>query len=197
LYVFSGGYNTNDSIIEQFYYLPYSPNSTHKLDSFNIGIRPVDFIEMNIKYDDYEHEGLAILCKGNSNISASIVLFDLITEKVIRSYPFESTNIIPENLFWFPDDWTWFQEDQSRERTLASYINNKLYTLTLNNPVELSVMINKNISYLIPSDEYYLAVSRDTVASTSSLYRFDRFTLDLVDSVSIDARAIKLVGRGY
>jgi hypothetical protein len=197
LYVFSDGYLINDSIIEQFYYLPNSPNSMHKLDSFSIGIRPVDFVEMTIHYDDYDHEGLAILCKGNTNIPASIVLFDLITEKVTRTYPFESTNIIPENLFWFPDYWTWFHEDQSRERILASYINNKLYTLTLNNPVELSVLINKNISYLIPSDDYYLAVSRDTIASTSNLYRFDRSTLGLVDSISINAKAIKLVGRGY
>src|SRR4030042_4798497 len=99
LYVFSDGYLMNDSIIEQFYYSQNSPASMHKLDSFSIGIRPVDFAEITIHYDDYDHEGLVILCKGNTNIPASIVLFDLITEKVTRSYPFESTNIIPENLF--------------------------------------------------------------------------------------------------
>lgn len=197
LYVFSDGNLTNDSTIEKFYYQQNSPSSLYKLDSFSIGIRPVDFVEMTIPYDVYSNAGLAILCKGNSNIPASIVLFDLVTEKVVSSYSFESTEIIPENLFWFPEYLTWFPENQSREKTLASYLNNKIYTLILNNPVEISILIDKNISYLIPSDDYYLAFSMDTVSPVSYLYRFDLFTFDLVDSVSINPKAIKLVGRGY
>ena len=127
LYVFSDGKLTNDSTIEKFSYQQNSPFSLNKLDSFSIGIRPVDFVETNIPYDAYSNAGLAILCKGNSNIPASIVLFDLVTEKVIRSYSFKSTDIIPENLFWFPVNEFWLPGDQAN-KTLASYINNKLYT---------------------------------------------------------------------
>ena len=193
LYVFSDGCLINDSIIEKFYYQQNSASLLHKLDSFSIGIRPVDFAEMSIHYDGYTHAGLAILCKGNPTIPPSIVLFDLITEKVTNSFPFESTDINPESLFWFPEYYSW----QSGDQFLASYINNKLYSLKLNNPVEISVLINKNVSFLIPSDDYYLAVSRDTVGPESYLYQFDLTTLDLVDSLSIPPRAFKLAGRGY
>ncbi len=189
LYVFSDGNLINDSIIEKFYYQRNTLSILHKLDSFNIGIRPVDFVEMTIHYDEYYHKGLAILCKGNSIIPASIVLFDLITEKVIRSFPFESTNIIPENLFWFP-------EEINGEKILASYVNNKIYSLSMSDPVEMSILINKNISNLFSTYEYYLAVSRDTLGSESYMYRFDLITLDLVDSLSIPTKALKLTGWG-
>ena len=103
IYIFSDGTIMNDSIIEKYYYQENSDTFLLKIESFEIGIRPVDFVEIPIHYDDYTHTGLAILCKGNETIPASIVLFDLITEKVIKTYSFESPDIIPENLFWFPD----------------------------------------------------------------------------------------------
>ena len=192
LYVFSNGYLVSDSIIEKFYYEQGSPASLHKLDSFIIGVRPVDFVEMSIYYDDYSHAGLAILCKGDEIHPASIVLFDMITEEVAHSYPFASTSILPENLFWIPFYHSWEYEDPSR-KVLASYANDNLFSLNLSNPVEMSVLINRNISELLLVDEYLLGVLRDTSGTESYLYRFDRTTLNLVDSVSIPPRALKLV----
>ncbi len=193
IYVLSDGTIMNDSIIEKYYYQENSDTFLLKIESFEIGIRPVDFVTIPIHYEDYTHTGMAILCKGNATIPASIVLFDLITEKVIKTYSFESPDIIPENLFWFPDYWNWYHGDQSKERIMVSHINDKLYTLTLNDPVQISVLINRNIDFLISTDDYCLAVSRDTVGTESYLYRFDITTLELVDSLSIPPKALRLV----
>lgn len=198
LYVFSDGNSMNDSIIEKFYYKQNTPSSLHKLDSLPVGIRPVDFAEITIPYEDHPHAGLAILCKGNDTVPASIVLFDLVTENVIDSNPFESTDIVPENLFWFPfyrDPWQ--PGNPASESDLVCYVSNKLFSLNLNKPVEMSVLINKNVSFLLPFDDHFLAVSRDTIGNKSYLYRFDPTSFELVDSLSIPPKALKLVGRGY
>jgi hypothetical protein len=191
-YIFSDGNSINDSTIIKFYYEKYSPASVHKLDSIPIGIRPVDFVGMTIHYEGYSHNGLAILCRGNGIDPASIVSFDLVTEEVVGRYIFASTDIIPENLFWFPLYYTWENEDPA-QKVLISYVNNKLYVLKLDNPIEMSILINRNISDLVLKDDCYLAVSRDTTGTESYLYRFDRATLDLVDSLSIPPRALKLI----
>ena len=188
LYVFSDGSITNDTIIEKFYYDNRSPSSLLKLDSFNIGVRPIDFVEMDIPFDGAVHSGLAILCKGDAITPASIEVFDLILEEVVQSYSFESSDMEVENLFRL------WEDGHTEGETLVSYINNKLYTLTLNNPIELSLLIKENVSFLAPFEEYYLAISRDTLATTSNLYRYDQLTLDLVDSISINPKAIKWGG---
>ena len=190
LYVFSDGNSRSDSTIIKCYFEQNSPSSLHKLEIFSIGIRPVDFVVMPINYEDYSHDGLAILCKGNETDPASIVLFDLVTEEATGSYQFIS-DIFPENLFWFPIYHSWEIEDPAK-KVLASYVNNKLYSLKLNNPVEMSVLINRNVSDLILQDDYYLTVSRDTASTESYLYRFNRATLNLMDSISISPGALKL-----
>jgi hypothetical protein len=190
-YVFSDGNSINDSTIVKFHYEKYSPASVNKLDSIPIGIRPVDFVGMTIHYEGYSHNGLAILCQGNRTDPASIVLFDLVTEEVAGCYTFASTSILPENLFWFPLYHSWENEDPA-QKVLVSYVNNKLYSLKLDNPMEMSILINRNISGLVLKDDCYLAVSRDTTGTESYLYRFDRATLDLIDSLSIPPSALKL-----
>jgi len=182
VYVFCDGNNVEDSVLFRLYRAGYTPVALHKLDSFVIGIRPVDGVGISVHYPDYEHKGLAVLCKGNATIPASIVLLDLVTGKIAGSYPFESTTIEPENLFWL------YNYD-NQPKILGSLINNKLYALTLNNPVEKSILIDKNISSLIQSGKYYTGVSSDTAGTTSRLYRFDPQTLELVDSLVIDGKA--------
>lgn len=185
LYVFSDGHSDQDSIIEKFYYAQNNPSSLERIETFTIGIRPVDFVEMDIQGDKSVHNGLAILCKGDDSTPASIVLFDLIIEEVVARYPFDSNDVCPENLFRI-------QENNSDSKALVSNINGKLYNLKLETPVEMSVLVNKNISEPIPSNDYYLAVSLDTLALSSYLYRFDLETLDLVDSIAINPKATEI-----
>jgi hypothetical protein len=187
IYVFCDGNNADDSVMYRLYRAGYTPASLHKLDSFVIGIRPVDGVGMSVNYPEYEHKGLAVLCKGNATIPASIVLLDLVTGKIAGSYPFESTALEPESLFWL------YNYD-NQPRILGSLINNKLYSLTLNNPVEKSLLIDKNIRSLIQSGNYYTGVSSDTAGTTTSLYRFDPYTLELVDSLVIDGKATGFSG---
>ncbi|HLO58184.1 MAG TPA: hypothetical protein VK179_05550 [Bacteroidales bacterium] len=190
IYVFSSGNNMNDSIIYRLYTPDsYHLNMIHKLDSFVVGKRPIDCVNVMIEYSGYFHPGLYILCKGNSKIPPSIVEFDLVTNKVVRTHYFESTDYKPENLFWILP--------YTENTKLVSYINNKLYIINLENGIALSLLTNKNVSELVGYNNYYIGVSRDTTSSTSYLYRFKIPTFEIADSLVIDGKALNIIGDYY
>jgi len=187
LYVFTDGKNVQDSIIWRLRTRGHPSYAYFKENSFVVGIRPVDGVEINIQRADYTHEGLAILCLGGIADPASIVLLDLVTGEVADKYLFESTDVKPENLFWLYDYF-------NNSNRMISYIGNRLYSITLDNPVETSILVDRNVSRLYPWIEYYLGVSRDTTQATSYLYRFDPDMFEPVDSLAIDGRALDILG---
>jgi hypothetical protein len=197
LYVLSSGNSINDSIIYRLYQSDSNPLTLHKLDSIHVGIRPVDCVPYIAEYQNYYHDALAILCLGSERVPPCVKILDLITFKVVASYEFEST-YKPQNLFWFARYNAQEPLLSITNNKLLSNVNNKLYKITLANPIQLTVLIDKNINELKSIDmDYFIAVSRDTLKPKSSLYRFDKRTLELRDSLVIEGKAIKIVNSYY
>jgi hypothetical protein len=186
-YIFCSGKNLNDSAVSVLYGSDLNkPQTIHSIDTIVIGIRPVDFVEISLNFDS-QHKGLAILCMGNQTVPASIVIFDLVTRKVVETYHFDKPDFKPESIFWIG-------EPYSGSRKLAVNANGKLYQTELSDPMVTSVLIDKNLSDFYRYDKTYLAVSRDTINPVSYMYKFDVTTLDLLDSIPIDGKAKEIAG---
>jgi hypothetical protein len=184
IYLFSSGRDDKDSVIVRLY--GASAGNLHRIDSIGIGNRPVDFVVLSLD-KSYDHRGLAILCLGRKSVPPSIVTLDLITGKVKHVYQFEDTELKPENIFWI------FQANPDRQ-ILACYSKNKLYRLELSDPIQSSVLINKNISSLTSTRNNFIAVSRDTIHQVSFLYKIDLQTFKVLDSITIEPKAKKIEG---
>jgi hypothetical protein len=186
-YVLSSGKNTTDSTISVLYTKDFNvPQTLDVFDTITIGIRPVDYVEISLNFDS-QHRGLAILCMGNKDIPASVVIFDLDTRTVEENYYFDNPEFKPESMFWIGETWL-------GSRMLAVYANGKLYQAELTHPMYTSVLIDKNVCDLYRYDQTYLAVSRDTVNPISYLYKFDMLSLNLLDSLAIDGNARNIEG---
>lgn len=185
-YVFGTGKDINDSIISVLFDKEYLLQTLDLLETIIIGIRPVDYVEISLNFDS-RHKGLAILCMGNKTVPASVAIFDLVTRKVLETYIFDNPDFKPESMFWIEDPY-------EGNRILAVYANSKLYQTELTNPMNTSVLVDKNISQLYRYGQNYLAVSRDTINPVSYLYKFDIESIALLDSIPIDGKAKKIEG---
>ncbi len=180
-YVFSSGQESKDSVVVKLYTDNINNTSAlHVIDEIPIGHRPVDFVEISLGTTNL-HKGLAILCLGEGSEPASIVTFDLITQRVAGRYSFQDVSLKPINLY---------KTDVSYQGpVMVSNINGKIYRVDLTDRVEIQLKINKNLSEFYKLNNQYMAVSRDTFGDHSQLYTIDSETLEIIDSISIEAKA--------
>jgi hypothetical protein len=207
IYVLSNGENDTDSTMAKIYY-GNGPYALQKVEDIAIGKRPV--LSFPFKEDEtgFSNQSLLIYCLGNSVEKPKIVLFDLIRNNIINSYPYPTGTEYPEHIL----------NIDPYENEILYCSNNKVYSsslsdlgsqqlLTAHNLISLSLAGFKN--ECLDRDEqnnctvtgwaeYYIGISGDNNEGQQYLYRFNESNLfkeyfEVIDSIPINDNARKIV----
>jgi hypothetical protein len=183
-----GGSNT----IAKIYRQNFDIYSFQKVDDIYVGENPVSFVGFSEGFSGHSNYSLAILCKGNASIPASIVNFDLVLNKIISEHSLETFEFLPEKIVRLSN----YSGKASDEIWL--YANSRIYNVKLSQLEKPVVVFNRNISdltrltYPITMDDNYMAVSRDTVNEKSKLYLLRLNPPSVFDSITINGHAKKI-----
>jgi hypothetical protein len=188
--------NQRDSTIAKIHFDNYDASDFQKVEDIYIGINPVDFVEFAEYETGFYNPNLAILCKGDENTPASIVLFDLLLNKITDTYSFGDSDLKPERIINFRN----YSYSDQYNPEVWFYANKKIYSANLSNLKQAEVLIDKDITELhhcfsnVEIWESFLGVSNNSESANSYLYRFKHFyPYEVIDSIKIGEHAHKIV----